>query len=89
MTALRSALDSENVTDSTGRSMCFTCFLGFFGSEGASFSLPFLADDFLVGSSDFPLSSAGLSVVSAGLSVVSAGFFVEPSVVSFYYGVYI
>ena len=69
MTVLRSALDRENVTDSTGRSMCLTSFLGFFGSVGASFSLPFSAD-FLAG--------------SFGCSVALAGFWVALSVVSSY-----
>ena len=57
--------------------MCFTCFLGFFGSAGVSLSLPFSADDFLG-------VSFGFSVASAGLSAVSAGFSTEPSVVSSY-----
>lgn len=87
-------MDSENVTDSTGRSMCFTCFFGFFVSAGASFSLPLSVDDFLDVSFGFSVASAGFSVVSAGFSVPSGGFSVvfagfstdsaEPSVVSSY-----
>ena len=77
MTALRSALDNENVTESTGKSMCFTCFLAFFGSDGASFSLPFVADGFSAG-------SFGSSALFAGLSAASPGFSVGLSVVSSY-----
>ena len=67
--------------------MCFTCFLGFFGSVGVSFSLPFSVDDFLGVSFGFSVASAGLSVAGLsvdGLSVVSSGFSTEPSVVSSY-----
>ena len=68
--------------------MCFTCFLGFFGSAGASFSLPFSVDDFLDVSFGFSVvASAGFSVAFAGFSVVFAGFSTgsaEPSVVSSY-----
>ena len=80
-------MDSENVTDSTGRSMCFTCFLGFFGSAVASFSLPFSVDGFLDVSFGFSVESAGFSVASGGFSAVFAGFSTdspEPSVVSSY-----
>lgn len=71
MTVLRSALDRENVTDSTGKSMCFTCVLGFFGSAGfSSFSLLFSADGFLA-------DSFGVLFVSAGFSLA------PPSVVSY------
>lgn len=89
MTVLRSALDRENVTDSTGRSMCFTCFLGFFGSVGTSFSLLFSADDLPFSADDLPFSADDLLFSSDdfldgsfGCSVESAGFSAPPSVVS-------
>ena len=75
---MRSALDRENVTDSTGRSMCFTCFLGFFGCAGGSIPLPWV-DSFSAGSFGCSVASGGFSLAPL---VASGGFSLAPSVAS-------